>query len=325
MTEKRFLAIFIASWLLCFTSDGRTQSHASSSSAKNISADLYAAAEQSLIDKVVNDAQYPLTIVDQWWPFDPNSKERIFSAEEVKQHLVRAKNIDCSSSKDASCVIQKTDLAAREMLRARVESIRQSKAKAGAYWIGPSEKELDELESRSSPVREHLAHLHIQLSKAPSIKISGVSTSLKDLSVEVDAIGETWVQQPQWVCTKVCSVAGLEICCEGHLEWQWGKILEIDTPPVNLSIDGDLALVPDNLIVYGVPSVTRLVLDYDILRDINLAYFANLALRDKRLPIIDGTKIVAVLPYVNTKYQIKDIAVSGAGEIRADVVVEKVP
>jgi hypothetical protein len=324
---KKLLPLFITGWLLFLTSDIRSQSRPSSSPAKNVSSDLYAAAEQSLVDKVVSDAQYPLTIVDQWWPFDPNSKDKTFSAEEVKQQLARAKTIDCSktSSKDVSCIIQKTDLVAREMLHESVDSIRRAKAKAGTDWRGPSGKELDELESRSLPVKEHLAHLHIELSKAPSIKISGISTSLNDVSVEVDAIGETWVQVPTGVCTKVCSVLGIEVCCEGHVELQWRKILEIDTPRIDWSINADVALVADNLIVYGVPIITRLVLDYEILRDINLEYFANLALRDKRLPIIDATKIVAVLPYVNTKYRVKDLAVSGAGEIRVDVVVEKVP
>jgi hypothetical protein len=295
-----------------------------------VGSDLYAAVEQSLVDKVVNEAQYPITLIDQWWPFNPNSQlgDKAFSAAEVEQALKDAQTLDCSSKgkeKATPCQIQKAYFAGRDQFRSQIETIRSYKNKVGAKWKGPSDSELDALENEAFPIQEHLAHLKINLLKAPAIKISGVSTSVTGVSVAVDAIGETYVEYPVWICTKTCSIGPINFCCEGHFEGRWAKVLEIDVNDLKIAIDGSVNLIVDGLVVYGVPNLSNLALDYPILRDINLAPIANSALKDQRLTIIDASKLVAALPYVNTKYQIHSLAVSGTGEIRADIVVQKVP
>ena len=299
-------------------------------SASAAASDLYAAVEQSLVDKVVSEAQYPITLVDQWWPFDPNSRigHRNFTANEVEKQLGMAAKLDCSAKakgNETPCEVQRAYYAGRAQLHSEIELVRKYKEKAGTNWKGPSDAELDALQSKAFPIKEHLAHLKINVLKAPSIKISGTSTAVDAVSVAIDAIGETYVEYPVWVCTKDCSIGPIHFCCEGHFEGRWAKVLEIDVNDVRFAVDGSVALIPDALVVYGVPSVSRLVLDYEILRDINLAPIANSALNGRRLAIIDASKIVAALPYVNTRYQIKSIDVGGNGEIRADIVVQKVP
>jgi len=52
-------------FILIIGSEIALKSQAGGRTAKGAS-DLYAAAEQSLVDKVVNEAQYPITLVDNW-------------------------------------------------------------------------------------------------------------------------------------------------------------------------------------------------------------------------------------------------------------------
>lgn len=307
---------------------GRMLSGQTSTMAAN--SDLYAAVEQSLVTKVVNDAQYPITLMDQWWPFDPNSRltDRTYSASQVENQLTAARALDCSSratAKETACQIQSSYFAGLEQFHEQLRLLRDMKAKAGNKWKGPSDSELSAIENQVFPVKEHLAHLKINLLRAPSVTISGISTAVNGVSVAVDAIAETYVEYPVFVCTKTCSIGPLHICCEGHLESRWAKALEVDVNDVRLAIDGAADLSVEGLVVYGSPSVSRLALDYAILRDINLAPIANSILGGRRLAIIDASNVVAALPYVNTKYKIQSINLSGNAEIRADIVVQKFP
>jgi hypothetical protein len=328
-----FSALFVFPMMEDANVTAEPRAGSSMASPQSGSSDIYAAVEQSLVDKVVKDAAYPLTLVDQWWPFDGSNakaKDRYFSADDVKDQLEKAKKIDCSDKAKKSalaCRIQQADVAAHDSVREQIARIRANKAKVGAKWKGPSDADLDSLEKQSFPIKLHLAHLKVNLLKAPDVKISGISTAVNGVSIDVDAIGEVWVLLPQWVCTKTCSIGPIVFCCEGHFESQWGKILEVDVNDVKITADGTVTLAVENLIVYGVPSLSNLALDYDVLRDINLAPIANDVLGGKRLTVIDARDLVAALPYVNTKYRIKKdgISISGNGEIRAEITVEKVP
>ena len=101
-----------------------------------------------------------------------------------------------------------------------------------------------------------------------------------------------------------------------------GKDAEVDVNDVKIAADGAVTLIVDGLVVYGVPSISKLVLDYPILREINLAWFANQALGGQRLAMINASKLVAALPYINSTYVIDTLAVSGSGEIRADITIK---
>ena len=52
--------------------------------------DMYASVKQSAVDKVVHDAQYPITLIDQWWPFTGDisaSGDRMISPAEGMSYL----------------------------------------------------------------------------------------------------------------------------------------------------------------------------------------------------------------------------------------------
>jgi hypothetical protein len=289
--------------------------------------DIYAAVEQSAVDKVVRDAVYPITLIDAWYPFggDIEAHDQVLSGAEVKSALEKAKSTDCKTHyQELECRV----LQAHVERTQRIEDVRRAKnelIKGGGTWKGPTDKELDALEQGDFPVKLHLAHLKINLLRPPAISISGTTTSINGVSIAVDAIGEVWVEYPAWICTKTCSIGPITICCEGHFESRWFKLAEVPVNDVRIAVDGAITLTVDGLVVYGVPSVSKLVLDYPILRDINLAWFANQALAGQRLAIIDASKLVAALPYINTNYAIQTISVSGNGEIRADITIKKVP
>lgn len=284
--------------------------------------DIYAAVEQSMVDKVINDARYPVVILDQSWPFNPsvvNTLAHVIGSDEVAKLIKEAEGKDCSASPgDLACRAQQAQVERR----LRIETVRELKKQAGASWAGPSDADLDRLADRSSPIQAHLAHLKVAVRSAPSIQISGTATSVKGVRVAVDATGELWVEYPKWICTKMCSIGPVKFCCGGHFELDWAKVATVTVNDVHIGIDATITLIVDHLAVFAQPHVDRLVLDYDILRDINLAGFANDALKNQQLQVIDAGKIVAALPYINTKYGVKSLALSGNKEIRIDITAQ---
>jgi hypothetical protein len=290
--------------------------------------DIYAAVKQSTVDKVVQDAQYPITLIDQWWPFSGNIMaitNRAISRKEGEDYLAKAKTMNCSAhAKELACGV----LAAYTTRDQQIENIRRQReqvVKSGKKWNGPDDDSLQAMEKESLEFRAHLAHLKINLQKAPSISISGVATVVKNVSLDVDAIGELWFKHPAWNCTKTCSIGPIVFCCEGHFDDVWDKVLEVDVSDAKFAVDATVTFSSDGILVYGTPSVQNFALDYPILRDINLAPIANSVLAGKNFLIMDASKIVAAVPYVNNKYTISSVTLSGNGEIRADIVIQKVP
>ncbi len=104
-----------------------------------------------------------------------------------------------------------------------------------------------------------------------------------------------------------------------------GQSIGVDVNDVKITTDATVTFSVNGVLVYGTPSIQNLALDYDIVRDINLAPIANAVLNGESFLIMDASKIVAALPYVNNKYTISGIALSGSSEIRADITVQKLP
>lgn len=293
-----------------------------------INSDMYAAVKQSAVDKVVHDAQYPITLIDQWWPFSGDIRstaDRIVSGTEGAKYLATAKTLDCSKQpKSLACGI----LRAYTDRDLEIETVRQKKdqaLKSGSGWKGPDDASLDAMKRQQLDFKVHLAHLKINLLKAPNITISGIATGVKNVSLDIDAVGELWVNHPAWNCTSYCSVGPIVLCCGGHWDTVWEKALEVDVSDVKITADGTVTFSVNGMLVNGTPSLQNLALDYDILRDINLAPIANAVLNGESFMIIDASKIVAAVPYVNNKYTISGIVLSGNSEIRADITIQKLP
>jgi len=293
-----------------------------------VNSDLYASVKQSAVDKVVHDAQYPITLVDQWWPFTGDIKstsDRLISGSESARYLSRAKTMDCAAQpKTLECGILKayTD---RDMVVASIRQARDQTLKSNSQWTGPDENTLKAIETQLLDFKAHLAHLKINLLTAPNIAISGLATSVKGVSIDVDAIGELWVNHPAWNCTNYCHLGPVVLCCGGHIDNVWDKVLEVDVSDVKIAADGTVSFSVNGTQVYGTPSLQSLVLNYPILKDINLAPIANSVLNGENFLIIDTSKIVAAIPYVNNKYTISGVTLSGNGEIRADITIQKLP
>jgi hypothetical protein len=92
---------------------------------------------------------------------------------------------------------------------------------------------------------------------------------------------------------------------------------------VKVRADASATAIVDNLVVYLEPKVDDLRLDYPILRDLPLAKIVNASLKSKHVALFDGNKLVALLPYVNTAFKIRSLNISGTGELRTDVTIER--
>lgn len=300
--------------------------HVSTAKAQSGS-DLYVVVEQSAIDKIVNEAQYPITLVDESWPFMGNMSvqfDRLIAGVESEKYREQAKSTDCTAhAKDIACAIAGAYIT-RDLLISAVEKARAQTLKAGNQWRGPDAKALSDMRSKRIDFKAHLARLKINLLKAPKISIAGLSTSVKDVSLDIDAIGELYWNHLAWNCTKTCNLTPVTFCCEGHFDNVWERVAEVDVNDIKILTDASIELSNKGVLLYGTPRVQRLELDYDILRLIDLASVANVALADRSLLIIDASKVIQLLPNVGSKYNISSLKFSGKGDIRADITIQAI-
>ncbi|AXC09701.1 hypothetical protein ACPOL_0318 [Acidisarcina polymorpha] len=180
-----------------------------------------------------------------------------------------------------------------------------------------------EAKTRGFELAFFLQHLRIDVRNAPLIKLSGISTAVKNVSLSVDAAAQVWIKYPHWVCTRDCNFGGLGFCCEGHFEDRWDLLQQTTIGDFYMGADGHVNLEVRGQVVYGLASFDKLFIDYPILREINLAAYVIQFFKIDPFQIVDARSLVAVIPYANTRYQISSIALKGKGEIRAELTLAK--
>jgi hypothetical protein len=286
--------------------------------------DLYVAISQSAVDKVLTDANYPITLIDHWWP-DYNGTEFKNIATPYTQPR-RAALLQWASAHAKSegqegkfaAAINSTQAAAEAELDRVTNMIAEAK-KTGQAWSGPSAQEIVALKQRGLEFVPYLKYIKVNVPARPVITISGDPIVVRNLNVIIDVIGQLYANMLQFRCTHYIG----PICVGGEFFWGWVKAFEIDLNDVHVKIEAAIHPVVDALTIVAVPEVTLLRLDYFILRDIPLERFVNPVISQKRFLLVDAIKLTAVVPYVNTNYHISSIRISGMGELRVDVDVSK--
>jgi hypothetical protein len=282
---------------------------------------VYAAISQSTADKVTSDATYPLVVVDNWWPDCCSGQYSAltgnYSASEIAK-LVHSKE---KSAGPGHTVGQDLGFALKSANAEldRAESLIDVAVKNGNTWGGPSKSDMEAIRTAGFPVKPYLKHIKVAIRNRPTITLSGDPIGVSNLNLAVDATGQLYVYIVQFKCTSYIG----PICDGGDFYWDWTKAAEVSVGDVHIA--GDVALHPvvQGLVIYVTPEIKRLRLDYDILRDIPIENWVNPIVANNPFTALDASSLVAAVPYVDQKYVIKAIRVSGVNELRVDIDIVK--
>jgi hypothetical protein len=294
-------------------------------------AHAYAGVTQDLVDKVLGDVSYPLTVVDQRWScvsmvggFAPTATGELSASS--KNELLTFAQTGATVSPDTDPPLDQIARDIRTNNDAFVRSIMEIRAErklAGDEWKGPTDAEIDAVEKQGIEFKVCLTWLQVVLNSRPSIKLSGSAIPVNGIKLGVSASAQLWAKVPTWVCDKHCWPNNW--CCWGHFEYRWKLVSDVTVRDIKIAADGKILPGIDKLLVLATGELTKLRLDYPILREIPLEKWANGELKNRRLPIFDAKEFVASLPLINAKYRIKTVALTGTSEIRVSLTFELAP
>jgi len=296
--------------------------------------DIYASVTQHAIDRVLSDIHYPLTIIDEHYPpcvsglnapitqathLRPEARAELIAFAKKRQPIPKFETPD-----DNIATRIDNAVAGFYGTLAEVDAQRDQVEKQGNQWRGPSKNDVDQIRQRGIiDFAFCLPWLRVDLRSSPKIVLSASVIPVTNIDLSVGATGEVYGYWADFICDNHCID---NICCWGHLENHWHYIGSLTVTDVHLKANGKVmpGIDPPRK-VFLQASVDSLRLDYEILKEIPLEGFANNALAGKKFEVLDADKIVAALPYVNNKYGIDTLKLSGSGELRVDISLRKLP
>jgi hypothetical protein len=301
--------------------------------------DLYAEVRQPACDKILDSVTYPFTAFEQSWPFPGCDQVAIAAGEadpppfhaytkgEIQQILNEA--------------IQRPKGEGRQTPYDHIFSfcgsiIEQAKkvvdaAKdAGQKYKGPDPKLMQaivdggikQLPQTLKPFGDWgwyawCSYLRLIVKSRPYFKLGSPRTDLKKLDLRGTATGEIWIKYPWWNCYHWC--------------FEWDKVIKCDrilsvTPTVDVKADAYANCAANGATVYLRGAFDKLVLDYPILDQINLAGIANLALRSKLVYVYDASQMIETIPILKSRFTVDKISLpNSASGIDVSVTIRKLP
>lgn len=150
--------------------------------------------------------------------------------------------------------------------------------------------------------KAHLAYAKVELVDRPKLAVNSPQFSVANIKVKATATGELWVNMPALEC---CRWFG-PFCFCYRVNWHWIRIAQLTVSP---QIGADITTVfsIEQMKIMATGRFDRLYLDYNIIRDINLAGIGNFYLSKKKFELYDVSQFVASIPYINKKFTIADI------------------
>lgn len=286
--------------------------------------DLYVAVSQSTVDKVLNDAHFPLVVVDNWWPdccsneFDSLSVPYTAANNTQLIAWARAHTESAGNDGDVAKAITLTEDAAIGELDRTLALIKTAET-SHQKWQGPSAADINAIRAKGIQFRPYLKHIKVAIRNRPGISISGDPISVSNLNVAVDATGQLYAYVLQFKCTKYFG----PICIGGDFYWGWTRAAEASVSDIRITADAALHPVINKLAINLVPEVKKLRLDYPILRDIPIENWVNPIVSQHPFQAVDASALVEAIPYVDENYVVKALRISGTNELRLDIDVGK--
>jgi hypothetical protein len=294
------------------------------SRSRSASGDLFASVNQTAMDKLFGSVGYPLRVVDERKDFpgcDRGNFRKTWPVTEYSTDDIGAMFRKAVQKKDNKEHDPETAFNHR-ILSFGGSIIEQAKKALDAAesedYEGPSKASLravvdggvQALPATIKPLGDwglyaHLSHFAVIVNRRPALHLASPRISLNGVSITVEATGELWAKFPWWNCYKWC--------------FQWEKVIKCERA-ASISVSLDILAEAHALIESSGAVVTaraefdRLRLDYPILRDIPLEGIANSLLSDKLVSVVDVSKLVAVVPVLESKFTIGEVLLPASAD-----------
>jgi hypothetical protein len=281
---------------------------------------VFGGVTQAAVDKLINEASYPVTLVDQSAMYLKYKAERtiVLTEAQVNDLVREAEAVGCPN-KNARLAC-----AAREQrlkLERTIAEARKLREEAGNKWEGESVADLEASARGCFEMRIVIRHLRIDLVDAPTIAVSGAGINVADVHLSTDVTVQLQSKLPQFVCDKPCPIIK---CCWGHFHCNdWVPVLTVTLNDVNTTTSAVIDLATSGAKVLGTPRLTKFTINVPILGDVDITGLVNLFLKPKQTTIYDAGELVASIPILNTTYKIQSLVLTGTNELRVDVLLQK--
>jgi hypothetical protein len=294
--------------------------------------DLSARLDQTAVDKLINSTTYPLIVSEKDTPFPGCDKQLVgepaqgyfYTNEEATQALIACVQKAGTTPFDESSSVND------QLFSFGGEIIEQYKAALNASKLdgyeGPGTAELEKIvnggtEALVSTLGDFGAYawcsyIRVRLLQKPSISLKSPRIDLRNFQVQVKATGELWVKFPWLTCYQYCL--------------KWKKVIKCKraaslTVSVTVDVDAHVDFSSANAIVYASPAFDRLRLAYPIFDKIPLEDFANAALKQKKLPVFDASKLVKTVPVLESEFRVGTVALPpDASGVMVQVEIEQI-
>lgn len=298
------------------------------------SQDLKAEVHQTAFDKVLNSVAYPFTVFEKSYPFktvpgppgrippqDENLLTKVLSKEESTDYFEWAVEnrgpVQASPVTDIDNIYRQALQVEWELMKAEIQKLIDEynrNSSTPGYTFPLTDYTIKELKTISEGtvkqaievfnnkevsafgIKVHLAYFRLSLDNKPALTVQSPTFSVQDLAVIPTATGELWVKVPVFRC------------CPIRITWKWKRIASLTIAP-KFNTGAKVTFRVKALKVVGTGEVTNLVLDYPILRELELKAIANRILAGKEFELYDASAFVASLEYINTHFRIESISI----------------
>lgn len=298
------------------------------------SQDLKAEVHQTAFDKVLNSVPFPFTVFEQSYPFktvptlpgrvlpvDENLLTTVLSKEESTDYFEWAIEdrgpVRGSSVADIDNIYRQALQIEWESMKAEIQKLideHDRNSRTPGYTFPLTDYTIEELrrisngtieeainlfntkEASAFGVKVHLAYFRLSLDNKPTLIVQSPTFSVQDIAVIPTATGELWVKVPVFRC------------CPIRVTWKWKRIASLTIAP-KFNTGAKVTFRVSALKVVATGEITSLVLDYPILREIELKAIANRILAGREFELYDASAFVASLEYINTHFKIESISI----------------
>lgn len=281
--------------------------------------DLFAEVSQSVCDKLLSSAGYPLVLMERKEDF-PGCRS-VLTRLEKDFYRYSVDEVDEMFRACVPAILNRTDdenSIHDDIFAFGGSIIQQAKLILDAHdgdperYEGPERADLKTIidggiENLGTNLRSLVGdfdvyawnpHLKVTLKTQPKLRLASPRIDLDGVRVEILAKGELWVKYPWWNCHKWCI--------------KWKKVVKCDrigsiTVSPDIAADAHAEIFSRGPRVYASAQFDRLRLDYPILKEIPLEGIANAILGKKEMEVYDASQLVASVPVLKSEFGVDSI------------------
>jgi hypothetical protein len=260
---------------------------------------------QELVSKILDDAKYPVTIIDHRYDFEGILREATddslapWTQSDLDKLVAWAKNE--GKDDDAAADLLSNLSAIRQEAETTLQQIEKARPDDPDPMRSREAELRDAAAGRFKFIKVHLAWIRVELASKPSIELSVPQTRISDANTRVGATGEVWVKLlGKWRRIASLTVRGVKVAVGGGLNW---------------SVDGIDAVFHIEL--------TRLRLDYPILRELPIERLVSGDLRKDKHVVLEGEVLKATIPYVDNNYVLDKLSLPNGKVLRLELLFKK--